>query len=204
DRIGQKKDIEIYTPYLGETWQQRLLEWFDDGFGAFTKTEASHSVVFESRIENFLATLSQDDNALDRLIKTTQAHIAEVHERFTHGRNPLLEIHSKGDGSVQELLDDVADSDNDPLLKDYMEQVFSAYGVEEEDLSDTIILVRPSASLEHNSFPALPEDGVSATYQRAVALGREDIEFLSWDHPMVRNAMDMVLTSGKGSSVVSL
>lgn len=204
DRIGQKKDIEIYTPYLGETWQQRLLEWFDEGFGAFTKTEASHSVVFESRFENFLATLSQDDNALDRLIKTTQAQIAELHERFMHGRNRLLEIHSKGDGSVQELLDDVADSDNDPLLKDYMEQVFSAYGVEEEDLSDTIILVRPSASLEHNSFPALPEDGVSATYQRAVALGREDIEFLSWDHPMVRNAMDMVLTSGKGSSVVSL
>lgn len=204
DRIGQKKDIEIYTPYLGETWQQRLLEWFDEGFGAFTKTEASHSVVFESRFENFLATLSQDDNALDRLIKTTQAQIAELHERFMHGRNRLLEIHSKGDGSVQELLDDVADSDNDPLLKDYMEQVFSAYGVEEEDLSDTIILVRPSASLEHNSFPALPEDGVSATYQRTVALGREDIEFLSWDHPMVRNAMDMVLTSGKGSSVVSL
>ena len=37
-----------------------------------------------------------------------------------------------------------------------------------------------------------------------MALGREDIEFLSWDHPMVRNAMDMIITSGKGSSVMSL
>lgn len=204
DRIGQKQDINIYTPYLGDTWQQHLLEWYDEGFGAFDKTESSHSVVFESLHAQFLVALEQDEHALDKLVKTTRARIDDLHERFIHGRNRLLEIHSKGDGSVQELLESVADSDNDPNLKEYMELVFSAYGVEEEDLSDTIILLRPGSSLEHNSFPSLPEDGVSATYQRAVALGREDIEFLSWDHPMVRNAMDMVLTSGKGSSVLSL
>ncbi|HBO94121.1 MAG TPA: hypothetical protein DD667_12635, partial [Gammaproteobacteria bacterium] len=39
---------------------------------------------------------------------------------------------------------------------------------------------------------------------RDIALSREDIEFLSLDHPMVRNAMDMIITSGKGSSVMSL
>lgn len=204
DRIGQKQDIDIYALYLGDTWQQHLLEWYDAGFDAFTRTESSHSVVFESRFADFLATLTQDDNARDRLVKSTRTQISELHERFIHGRNRLLEIHSKGDGSVQTLLDAVADCDNDPDLKDYMEQVFSAYGVEEEDLSDSIILLRPGSALEHNSFPSLPEDGVSATYQRTVALGREDIEFLSWDHPMVRNAMDMVLTSGKGSSVLSL
>ncbi|HEX4940471.1 MAG TPA: RNA polymerase-associated protein RapA, partial [Candidatus Kapabacteria bacterium] len=204
DRIGQKQDINIYTPYLGDTWQQHLLEWYDEGFGAFDKTESSHSVVFESLRGQFLVALQQDEHALDKLVKTTRARIGDLHQRFIHGRNRLLEIHSKGDGSVQELLDSVAEADNDPNLKEYMELVFSAYGVEEEDLSDTVILLRPGSSLEHNSFPSLPEDGVSATYQRAVALGREDIEFLSWDHPMVRNAMDMVLTSGKGSSVLSL
>ncbi len=204
DRIGQKNDIDIYALYLGDTQQQALLTWYDEGFGAFTKTESSHSVVFESRFGDFIAALQQDDTALDKLVKTTRSQIAELHERFVHGRNRLLEIHSKGDGSVQDLLDAVEDRDDDLNLKEYMEQVFSAYGVEEEDLSDTIILLRPGSSLEHNSFPSLPEDGVSATYQRAVALGREDIEFLSWDHPMVRNAMDMVLTSGKGSSVLSL
>ena len=204
DRIGQKHDIEIYTPYLGDTHQQRLLEWYDEGFGAFTKTEASHSVVFETRFDDFVATLDKDDHALDQLVKATRTQIEELHQRFIHGRNRLLEIHSRGDGSVETLLEQVEETDDDPELKEYMEQVFSAYGVEEEDLSDTVILVRPGSSLEHNSFPSLPEDGVSVTFQRATALGREDIEFLSWDHPMVRNAMDMVLTSGKGCSVLSL
>ena len=205
DRIGQKNDIQIYTPYLAETQQQNLLTWYDEGFNAFTKTEASHSVVFENLNETFRTVISNDDEqALDNLIDTTQHRIAELHERFVHGRNRLLEIHSRGDDSVEPLIEAVIDSDNDPHLKDYMEGVFNTYGVDEEDLSEDIVLIRPGTSLEHSSFPNLPEDGFSATYDRTVALGREDIEFLSWDHPMVRNAMDMIITSGKGSSVMSL
>jgi len=205
DRIGQKNDIQIYTPYLAETHQQNLLTWYDEGFNAFIKTESSHSVVFENLNQEFKAVISQDDEAaLDALIDTTQQRIAELHERFVHGRNRLLEIHSRGDDSVEPLIEAVIGSDNDPHLKDYMEGVFNTYGVDEEDLSDDIVLIRPGTSLEHSSFPNLPEDGFSATYDRAVALGREDIEFISWDHPMVRNAMDMIITSGKGSSVMSL
>lgn len=205
DRIGQKNDIQIFTPYLADTHQQNLLMWYDEGFHAFTKTEASHSVVFENLNSAFKDVIAEDNEpALDQLIDTTQQRIAELHERFVHGRNRLLEIHSRGDDSVEPLLDAVKDSDNDPDLKSYMEHVFNAYGVEEEDLSDDIVLIRPGTSLEHSSFPNLPEDGFSATFDRAVALGREDIEFISWDHPMVRNAMDMIITSGKGSSVMSL
>ena len=205
DRIGQKQDIQIYTPYLGGTHQENLLTWYDEGFGAFTKTEASHSVVFENLSEEFQSVIAQqDESALDQLIDTTRQRIADLHERFVHGRNRLLEIHSRGDDSVEPLIEAVKSSDNDPNLQEFMEQVFNAYGVEEEDLSDDIVLIRPGTSLEHSSFPNLPEDGFSATFDRAVALGREDIEFLSWDHPMVRNAMDMIITSGKGSSVMSL
>lgn len=121
-----------------------------------------------------------------------------------HGRNRLLELHSRGDDSVEPLIEAVLESDDDPSLEFYMEQVFNSYGVEEEELSENIVLIRPSTSLEQSSFPNLPEDGFSATFERNIALSREDIEFLSLDHPMVRNAMDMIITSGKGSSVMSL
>ncbi len=203
DRIGQTQDIEIYTPYLAGTAQQQLLEWYDEGFSAFTKTEASHSVVFEQLRDDFYASLQQPKNLSD-LITTTRQQISELHDRFMHGRNRLLELHSKGDQSIQPLLEAIKDADNDTSLKDYLEQVFNAYGVEEEELSDSVVLIRPGSALESSNFPNLPEDGFSATFQRALALGREDIEFISWDHPMVRNAMDLVITTGKGSSVMSL
>ncbi|HAU15628.1 MAG: RNA polymerase-associated protein RapA [Pseudomonadales bacterium] len=205
DRIGQQEDIQIFTPYLADTQQQHLLNWYDEGFNAFTKTEASHSVVFENLQDDFhQAIIHMDNSALEQLINTTQTKIAELHERFVHGRNRLLELHSRGDDSVAPLIEAVLESDDDPSLEFYMEQVFNAYGVEEEELSENIVLIRPGTSLEHNSFPNLPEDGVSATFERDIALSREDIEFLSLDHPMVRNAMDMIITSGKGSSVMSL
>jgi ATP-dependent helicase HepA len=204
DRIGQKQDIQIFTPYLADTHQQALLNWYDEGFNAFEKTEASHSVIFENLRAEFIDSLPADESTQDQLMLTTQTRISQLHERFIHGRNRLLEIHSRGDDSVEPLIEAVNNSDNDPQLKDYMEQVFNAYGVEEEDLSDDIVLIRPGTSLEQTNFPNLPEDGFSATFDREVALSREDIEFISWDHPMVRNAMDMIITSGKGSSVMSL
>lgn len=205
DRIGQKNDINIITPYLAESQQQQLLDWYDQGFNAFEKTEASHSVVFELLNTEFKQTIEQNnEEALDQLINQTNDKIQELHQRFIHGRNRLLELHSQGDDNIQHLIEAVQNSDDDPELRAFMEQVFNSYGVEEEELSETTVLIRPGTSLENTHFPNLPEDGFSATYERQVALGREDLEFLSWDHPMVRNAMDMVITSGKGSSVMSL
>lgn len=205
DRIGQSNDINIYVPYLAGTVQQKLAQWYQDGFSAFEKTEASHSVVFESLAETFRQLVnSTDANDFQQLISTTQTKIAELHQKFIHGRNRLLELHSSGDGTITSLLDAIAESDQEPQLKEFMEQVFNAYGVEEEELSEETFLIRPSTSLENSHFPNLPDDGFSATYDRQVALSREDLEFISWDHPMVRNAMDMVITSGKGSSVMSL
>jgi len=52
----------------------------------------------------------------------------------------------------------------------------------------------------NHSFPGLTEDALTVTFSREVALSREDIQFLSWEHPMVSGAMDMVLSSDFGNT----
>jgi ATP-dependent helicase HepA len=52
------------------------------------------------------------------------------------------------------------------------------------------------------SFPALPEDGITATYRRDLALAREDMHYLTWEHPLVSGAMDLVLNGEFGNSAV--
>jgi ATP-dependent helicase HepA len=37
------------------------------------------------------------------------------------------------------------------------------------------------------------------TFDRKKALSREDLSFLSWDHPIVSGTIDMILSSGKGA-----
>ena len=53
-----------------------------------------------------------------------------------------------------------------------------------------------------HSFPALPEDGLTATYRRDIALAREDFHFLTWEHPMVTGAMDMVMNGEFGNTAL--
>jgi ATP-dependent helicase HepA len=51
-----------------------------------------------------------------------------------------------------------------------------------------------------DSFPGLPADGFTVTADRKRALVREDIQFLTWDHPLVTGAIDLLLGSEKGNS----
>jgi ATP-dependent helicase HepA len=54
-----------------------------------------------------------------------------------------------------------------------------------------------------NSFPGLAEDGMTITYDRNVALSFEDAHFISWEHPLTNNAIDMVITNEMGNTSVT-
>jgi ATP-dependent helicase HepA len=49
-------------------------------------------------------------------------------------------------------------------------------------------------------LPGLPEEDMSVSFDRKRALGREDMGFLTWDHPMVSGAIDWVRGTGLGSA----
>jgi ATP-dependent helicase HepA len=50
------------------------------------------------------------------------------------------------------------------------------------------------------SFPGLPTEGLTVTCDRRRALAREDVQFLTWDHPLVTGALDLLLGSEQGNS----
>src|ERR1019366_5710502 len=50
-----------------------------------------------------------------------------------------------------------------------------------------------------DSFPAMPAEGLIATCDRRRAVSREDAGFLTWDHPMVTGAMDLLLGAETGN-----
>ena len=53
-------------------------------------------------------------------------------------------------------------------------------------------------------FPGLPEDGCTITFERDVALSREDAQFVTWEHPLIINGLDLILSGDTGSSTLSL
>jgi len=81
-----------------------------------------------------------------------------------------------------------------------MEKVFDQFGVDQEHHSANSVVLRPGEHMTEHSFPVLTEDGLTATYQRDLALSREDFHYLTWEHPMVTGAMDMVLNGEYGNT----
>lgn len=202
DRIGQPGDVNIHVPYLEGTAQERLLRWYDEGLQAFTRSfQAGQNVLarFGERLEQ---QLTKSDEHFDALISDTRQHADEVLAELQQGRDRLLELHSCDPIVAEQLIDSIAEAERPGEVSDYMDRVFDVYGVEQEPHSANAVVIRPGDHMLDNHFPALPSDGMTATYRRDIALSREDLHFLSWEHPMVSGALDLILSSDIGNTAL--
>ncbi len=134
---------------------------------------------------------------LDTLVKKTQTLTEKLSAELELGRDKLLELHSNRPDRIQEHLDALARADRDVTLPNFMSAVFDRFGVDVEEQGHWWI-VRPGDHMQVDQFPHLPADGLSITFERELALQREDFVYLSWDHPMVSEAMDLILNEGYG------
>lgn len=204
DRIGQQQDIQIHVPVLEGTAQSHLFRWYQEGFDGFLQSHASHTIAYDEFFGDFLSAWRQGQR-LEPVIEKTRHRVKALDEQFQHGRNRLLELNSKGNpADTEQILEAIRDVDDSALLQLYMEQVFTQFGIEEEELSDTSFVLRPGTHFEESQFAFIDEEGLSATYDRATALARDDITFFTWDHPLVQAAQDLVITSRRGSASLAL
>ena len=67
-------------------------------------------------------------------------------------------------------------------------------------VANSLTAVGAGALITYGAY--LPEDGMTVTYDRSAALANEDLHYLSWEHPFVRNAVDMVLSSEFGNTAL--
>ncbi len=205
DRIGQKQLIQIHIPYLEGSRQQALYRWYDEGLNAFRHNCAGAAQVVKLLGNEFETALSSaNDEMIDRLIAKTSRLNAQVESELQHGRDQLLELNSCRTEEAGDLIDQLEKRERDGGLWDYMEAIFDCYGVDVEFHSRDCHILWPSESLRIAHFPMLQDDGLTVTVNRDIALAREDMQFLTAEHPMVTASMDLVLSSETGNAAVSV
>ncbi|MFA6302958.1 MAG: RNA polymerase-associated protein RapA [Legionella sp.] len=204
DRIGQQHIVEIHAPYSEGSVQETLFRWFHEGMSLFEKSSSIGCATF-STFEHKLVPLLLKPNptAIDNLIEATRAHTEEIHILLQEGRDRLLELSSCDSEAAHDLIELIEKEENNQNLIDYMGQVFQEFGIDHEFHSDHTEILRPTDHMKTSHFPGLKEDGVTCTYSRRKALIREDIEFLSWEHPMVNECMEMILDSELGNTALT-
>lgn len=214
DRIGQSETISIHVPYLEETGQARLFHWYHEGLDAFADTCPAGSVVFAQLGEELTEWLSHanpsktENNgeaaSSNGLISRTLALNTEIARNLRQGRDRLLEMNSRGVGINHDLAEEIRKQDTPEILQSYLEILLEGFGVDTEDHSQHCLIVRPSSHMSISSYPAVPVDGTTITFSRDTALAREDMQFVTWEHPMIREGMEMLLTSETGNTSVAL
>ena len=204
DRIGQKSVIQIHIPYQANSSEAVLYRWYAEGLDAFHHNcSAAQTVAVALNDELKQVMTSKDKGVIDAFIDKTQKLAAEIEIELHNGRDQLLELNSCRPEIAQALIKQLEQAEKQNLWA-YADALFDCYGVNSEVHSQDCYILMPSESLRLSHFPHLPEDGITVTVNREIALIREDFQFLTLEHPMVIAAMDLVLSSETGNACMSV
>ncbi|MBF7729314.1 RNA polymerase-associated protein RapA [Pseudomonas sp. N040] len=205
DRIGQKHKIQLHVPYLEDSAQARLFQWYHQALNAFLSTCPTGNAL-QHQFGPRLLPLLEDCQPADwqALISEAQAERERLEGELHSGRDRLLELNSGGAGEGEALVAEILEQDDQFALPLYMEELFDAFGIDSEDHSENALVLKPGEKMLDAGFPLGDDEGVTITYEREQALVREDMQFLTWEHPMVQGGMDLVLSGSMGNTALAM
>jgi ATP-dependent helicase HepA len=182
-----------------------MLDWYHQGLNAFEQTcPAGHSVFAQlgDTLIDALHQLDHGNEALTDLIAATRNLHEQMKQALHEGRDQLLEYNSCRPHIARSLQQDALNQDAHSYLSEFMENIYDCYAIEYDIYRDNSFIIRPSDHMIA-SFPGLAENGMAITYDRDTALANEDLQFITWEHPLVATALDMVLSHEQGNSALT-
>jgi ATP-dependent helicase HepA len=214
DRIGQGKEITIHVPWIEESPEEALFTWYEQGLQAFASPWANANRVLEHCAEDLFALFraylpasklyTERKGLLSLLVKETQLKAAELRREGRRGEEFLLDLNSFDEERGMELLAEVEDCDDDTSVEFFMRNVFQHYGVDFEEYDDRgSLLIRGDSLMFLEKFPGIAEDkDTLLTFDRQQALAREDMLFLTCDHPLVESSLGLLLERNEGAASI--
>jgi len=203
DRIGQTEVINIHVPYIEHSSQDIIFNWYNKGLNIFLENCAAAYSIYEKFSAPLNLALDKPDTDISSLIDETIVHTNAVKKAMHEGRDRLVELNSCRKDVATNIINTIMDEEEPLLLMDYMEGMFNTYGVDHEEHSENAWILRPSDHMRTGYFPGLGDESITVTFDRNKALSREDMIFVSWEHPMVSEAIEMVLKSEIGNTCIT-
>jgi len=202
DRIGQESTVDIHVPYIERTAQQQLFEWYDSGLNLFRDSCSAGTMILATFQDRLLQQLDKRTDKFETLLADSAAFTSKTRQELREGRDKLLERNSCKPEIAAALIDEIVAAESEDALTHYLAALCETFGVDQEHHSEHTVILRPSEHLLTGYFPGIREDGTTVTFSRDKALAREDMEFLTWEHPMVQESMDMVLSTELGNAAL--
>ena len=203
DRIGQRNTVEIHVPYMEGSAGEVLMRWYRDGLGSFNTTCPAAASVYAQMEERLVMTMARPEQ-VGTLVNDAARLTQQISAELESGRDRLLELHSHRPDESQKLVKTLGDDSDVIDVHDYITRYWDAFGVEHEEGGGHSLILRPGAHMLNEYFPGLDADAMTVTFERIDALAHEDRHFLTWEHPMLRGSMEMLISGELGGAAVTV
>ncbi len=204
DRIGQGSDIYIHIPLQSKSAQARLAALYHHGFDMFTQPNPAASPIYEAygiEIDEMLETGNEAESVIVQCQQASIQLLAEIEQ----GRDRLLEKHSFSEERISTLIESIEDADqNQSELKNVLLNIFDNGHIDTEYTNAENIIISPQENCPFSFINDLREEKATITFSRKQASLREDLEFISWDHPWIKGIIDDLEASGHAFTACTL
>lgn len=213
DRIGQNKKITLHVPYVEGTAQERMYKWYDGALNIFNHISPTAQTVQEQYIVDLKPLLEGENNqqnrqALEQLIEEASQLRKQLEAELQSGRDRLLEYNSCRPRVAARIADALSDFDANNLLPSFLDRFLASANLDHSVQRDGSWIVHPpeAENSQHPDIENLPisEDGMTLTFKRSQALVREDMDFITHEHPLMLAIYDLANSGTFGNTTVAM
>ncbi len=208
DRIGQTQTIDVSVCYVKDTPSEALFEWHKL-MGAFERPLPSGDPLMDHLQEDLLETLTSytprnRQRNCQPLLEKTKRVLSEHLQSVQANVDFLVDLNSYDQPLGEALKAEIEAAPTAPLAA-VIGDMLEHFGVIEEELATPgLVKIRAGDLMKMESYPGLRDGGYLATDDRTMALAREEVQFLSIDHPLVEGTLGLLLDQAEGKACLGL
>lgn len=200
DRIGQKNDILIHVPYIEASFEEVLLRWYDEVLESFSKFPKG-GFLFYQRKKEIIQKLIEAKNLdnLDSQLLELKKEYNELQAELEGGRDFLIEQRSFNAQKAAKEISQIKEFEENDNCRKFLDSVCAEIGIDFEPLNEDVYYLKPSDNMLIPSYPGLTSEGLSVTFDREYANRHINIDYMNWEHPIIKGAFELLLNSPLGN-----
>lgn len=205
DRIGQTEVINIHVPFVADSAQERMFRWYHEALNIFSQISPTAQTLQERYIVDLKPCLegNEDEAVFAKLLETVNAERQELEAELQNGRDKLLEYNSCRPRVAGRIVDAMIQRDETNNLSDFITRFFSATNINYIEQHDASVVIQPADDMLIDGVE-IPEDGMTVTFDRGHALCRDDLAYITPEHPLMENIFELVHRGTFGNTNVAL
>lgn len=201
DRVGQKHDVEVLVPHFESGYEAAILKIMQQSIGVLDRTVGGidHALEYVSDRLAELILEGAGADAWKSLYRETSSLVERTRSRIEAEVDPILDHASFSPERAQGILGGIP-ADLEARAEAVVQRYASHSRMRLHPKGGPLVDVEgaPGAAGRDDS------DSYMATFSRTHALDHEDVEFLSFGHPLVQQALEWCVEGGDASAALAL